>query len=108
MKHPIYRIVAFEKVAPYTLRIVFDDDTVQVIDFLPVLKGVLYGALRDTALFDQVSIDPEAHTLVWPNGADFDPAILHDWPQYAAQMQALAQRWEGALAEASPGHPTAA
>lgn len=25
-------------------------------------------------------IDPEVHTLVWPNGADCDPAILHDWP----------------------------
>jgi hypothetical protein len=30
-------------------------------------------------LFNQVRIDPEVHTLVWPNGADFDPAMLHDW-----------------------------
>jgi hypothetical protein len=24
-----------------------------------------------------VKIDPEVHTLVWPNGADFDPATFH-------------------------------
>ena len=47
----------------------------QIVNFQPVLKGEVYGPLRDTAVFDQVSIDPEAHTLVWP-GADFDPAIF--------------------------------
>jgi hypothetical protein len=29
----------------------------------------------------------------WPNGADFDPAILHDWRDHEASMIALAQRW---------------
>jgi hypothetical protein len=36
------------------------------------------GPLRDQALFRQVRLDSEVHTLVWPNGADFDPATLHD------------------------------
>src|ERR1035438_6180445 len=26
----------------------------------------------------------EVGTLVWPNGANFDPATLHDWPQCEA------------------------
>jgi Protein of unknown function (DUF2442) len=39
----------------------------------------LYGPLRDLELFNQVRIDPEAETLVWPDGADFDPATLHEW-----------------------------
>jgi hypothetical protein len=94
MEHPIYRVVCVEKVGAYTLRIVFDDDAVQTIYFLPVLRGALYGVLRHEALFDQVSIDPEVHTLSWPNGADFDPTMLHDWPQYADLMKDLVQKWE--------------
>jgi hypothetical protein len=43
-----------------------------------------------------VSGDREAHTLIWPNGADFDPAILHDWPDHDAGMLALARRWASA------------
>jgi hypothetical protein len=53
----------------------------------------LYGPLRDLELFNQVRIDSEAHTLVWPNGADFDPATLHDWPEYASEFRELARRW---------------
>jgi hypothetical protein len=44
-------------------------------------------------LFSQVRIDPEVHTLVWPNGADFDPATLHDWPVYERELRERAGRW---------------
>lgn len=73
MKHLICRARGFEIVAPYTIRVRFDDGSQQTVDFLPVLEGELYGPLRDLQLFDQVTLDREAHTLVWPNGADFDP-----------------------------------
>lgn len=79
--HPICRVRSFEIQAPYTLRVAFDDLTGQVIDFEPVLHGELYSPLRDLAFFNRVVIDREAWTLVWPNGADFDPATLHDWPR---------------------------
>lgn len=93
MSHPIYRVLAFEKVAPYTLRVRFDDETERLIDFRPILAGELYGPLRDLTVFDQVQLDPEVQTLVWPNGADFDPATLHDWPQHLDALLARAQRW---------------
>ena len=85
--------MSFAIVAPYTLRVTFDDTTTQVIDFSPILEGELYGPLRDMALFNQVQLDPEVQTLVWPNGADFDPATLHDWPEHLENLQALARRW---------------
>ena len=94
MEHPIYKVKAFQIEAPYTLRMRFDDDTEQVIDFRPMLAGALYGPLRDLAVFNQVRIDPEVHTLVWPNGADFDPATLHDWPQYADALAARVRQRE--------------
>ncbi len=93
MNHLIYRVASFEIVGPYTLQVEFDDDTSRVIDFQPVLEGELYGPLRDLSLFNQVQIDPEVYTLFWPNGADFDPATLHDWAEYADEMKALARRW---------------
>jgi hypothetical protein len=93
MSHEICRVVSFEKVASFTLKVVFDDGTFQIIDFRPVLKGEMYGPLNDPALFDQVRIDPEVHTLVWPNGADFDPAILHNWPESSPALKSLAEKW---------------
>jgi hypothetical protein len=94
MNHPIYRFHAFEVVSDYTLRVVFDDGTEQVLDFRPILTGELYGPLRNVELFNQVRIDREIETLVWPNGADFDPATLHDWPTQEPAFRELARRWE--------------
>ena len=98
MSHPIYRVESFEIISPYTLRVEFDDETQQTIDFQPVLAGELYGPLRDLTLFNEVQIDPEVKTLVWPNGADFDPATLHDWPEQVEAMRAIAQQWESVRA----------
>jgi hypothetical protein len=92
--HQIYRVKAFQIVSLYTLRVEFDDQSQQTIDFKPVLGGKLFGPLRDLSLFNQVQIDPEVHTLVWPNGADFDPETLHDWPRLAQSLEARARRWE--------------
>jgi hypothetical protein len=96
MHHPIYRVVGFQIVGRHQLHVAFDDGTEQRIDFSPMLAGKLFGPLRDVNLFNQVRLDPEVHTLVWPNGADFDPATLHDWPQYIAALTERAKRWEAA------------
>ncbi len=93
MNHPIYRVRSFEIVGAYVLRVEFDDGTAQTIDFEPVLAGELFGPLRDPTLFRQVGLDPEMHTLVWPNGADFDPATLHDWPDYVQAFVSRARSW---------------
>ena len=94
MKHGIYRVESFEIVAPYTLRISFDDGTEQVVNFEPVLAGELFAPLRNLELFNQVKIDPEVHTLVWPNGSDFEPATLHDWPDVVNDLVDRARLWE--------------
>jgi hypothetical protein len=93
MRHAIYQVRSFEIVAPHTVRVLFEDGTAQTINFQPVLVGELYGPLRDVDLFSRVRIDPDTRTLVWPNGADFDPATLHDWPEYELAMLELARAW---------------
>src|SRR6266542_2109145 len=98
MSHLITKVTGFEILADHTLRVRFDDGSAQVIDFLPALGGELFAPLRDKNFFAQVRLDPECHTLVWPNGADFDPATLHDWPKYAAALEAQVKNWQLASA----------
>jgi hypothetical protein len=94
MTHLICRVQGFEIIDRYTLRVLFDDATEQIVDFEPILRGELYGPLRDLALFNRVELDTEVHTLVWPNGADFDPAILHEWSACKAAFIEMVTHWE--------------
>ena len=103
MAHEVYRVVSFEHIESFTLHVLFDDGTAQVIDFRPVLEGELYGPLQDLALFNQVRVDPEAHTLIWPNGADFDPTMLHNWPESGPAIKILAEKWAVGSAAARVG-----
>ena len=93
MTHGIHRVTAFEIKSPHTLRVEFEDGLSRTIDFTPILEGELYGPLRDPAIFTAVRLDREVGTLVWPNGADFDPATLHDWPEVADELAFMARRW---------------
>ena len=94
MPHLIAKVTGFKIVGDYALRVGFDDGTVQVINFLPVLSGKVFGPLRDKTMFAKVRLDPECHTLVWSNGADFDPATLHDWPKFAVALETQAKGWQ--------------
>lgn len=93
MNHAICRVIGLEIVRPHTLRVTFDDGTEREINFQPVLAGEIYGALQDETLFNQVAIDPEVHTLVWPNGADFDPETLYNWTKYEDALKSMARQW---------------
>lgn len=93
MSHPIYRVESFTIVGPHILNVGFNDGTSRRIDFKPILQGELFGPLRDLRLFEQVKLDPEVRTLVWPNGADFDPATLHDWPEQASDVSEAVEHW---------------
>ena len=103
MAHTIHRVTRFAIVGPYTLSVAFTDGTEQRIDFRPVLYGALFEPLQDPATFNTVTLDSEAGTLTWPNGADFDPATLHDWPQVRDELVARARTW----ADVASGKPRA-
>lgn len=98
MNHPLYRITSVEVVAPYSLKLGFNDGLVRTVNLEAMLEGEIYGPLRDPAVFSQVILDPEVHTVIWPCGADFDPAILHDWPEHEPAFRAAAKRWRSLTA----------
>jgi hypothetical protein len=86
-------VTRFSIVGPYAPAVAFADSTEQRIDFTPVLHGMLFGPLREFATFNAVTLDTEAGTLVWPNGADFDPATLHDWPDVRDELAVRVRAW---------------
>ena len=94
MPHAIHRIAECQYLPPYRLQLKFDDGLVRVVDLEDVLEGKIYGPLRDQMIFSRVSVDPEIHTVTWPNGADFDPAVLHDWPEHRDSFVQAAKNWK--------------
>ena len=95
MSHQLYRVTEFSITGHYTLWIKFNDGSERKINFEPVLHGEVFGPLRDLALFNQVRLDQQARTLVWPTGADFDPETLHNWDE--EEMAELGRRWASAF-----------
>jgi hypothetical protein len=78
----IVDVTHVEVVKAYRLRLEFDDGTAGEVDIseLVPFDGV-FAPLRDPEAFRQVRVDPELGTIVWPNGADLDPFVLHEWAQ---------------------------
>lgn len=93
MSQVIFNVTSFRIVAPFTLAVTFDDGLVREIDFQPILVGPLFGPLAELEMFNQVRLDPEVKTLVWPNGADFDPETLQDWPDYVEALAIRVREW---------------
>jgi hypothetical protein len=60
------------------LRVSFSDGVVGDIDCSFLLHGPLGEPLRDPGYFRQARVDPEARTVVWPNGLDPAPEMLHE------------------------------
>ena len=88
-------IVRFEHVAPLTLKLHFADQTEQIINFEPVLRGAWLRPLRTPEYFQLVKLN-EAGNLEWPDGQDFNPEALHDWPAFEPLYLEDARRIEEA------------
>lgn len=76
-----YRTPHVEKVEvprAHVMRLTFDDGLVRELEFLAGSnQGTVFAPLDDPEYFARVRVDPEGRTVVWPNGVDLDPAVLH-------------------------------
>jgi Protein of unknown function (DUF2442) len=71
------RIETVEPLDGYVLRLGFSDGSTRDLDLEPELWGPIFEPLRDQEVFRQVAVDDQLGTIVWPNGADMDPDVLH-------------------------------
>lgn len=80
MIHLVEEILEVER---FTLRLLFNTGEAMEIDLEEKLAEwgdspeSIFNDLRDEAFFAQARLDREAATVVWPNGADLCPDVLH-------------------------------
>ena len=97
MESIIHNVTKFEIIDSYRLRVFFEDDTYQDIDFRPVLAGRIFSPLKDLSLFNQVSIEDDL--LTWPNGAEFSSDTLYNWPKRLPVLRERAREWKRGFKE---------
>lgn len=71
-------VVEARHVRDFTVWLKFEDGREGEIDLSAELYGSVFEPLRDVTYFQQVRVDPELGTIVWPNGADLAPEFLYE------------------------------
>jgi hypothetical protein len=73
------RVNRVRHICDYRLELSFTDGTTREVDFQQriVGRGGVFSQLEEVGFFKQVQVDPEAGTIVWPNGVDFCPDVLY-------------------------------
>jgi hypothetical protein len=89
---PLARVSAVEPLEGFRLRLTFTDSLVREVDLSGDLWGPMAEPLQDPAYFCQVRVDPELGTVVWPNGYDLDPDVLHGDHEPVGRPAAQASR----------------
>lgn len=78
---PLIDVTGVRLIARYVVELTFADGHVRVMDLESLLWGPMFDPLvSDYGLFRQVRVDPDAGTIVWPNGADISPRTLYAPP----------------------------
>ncbi|HUB88287.1 MAG TPA: DUF2442 domain-containing protein [Dyella sp.] len=74
-------IRSFKFAGDYVIELTFTDGKQQTIDFEPVIGKGWMASLKDLAYFRSVKLN-EGGNLEWPDGQDFNPEALYDWPKF--------------------------
>lgn len=72
------RVTDARLVRDFVVWVRFNDGSEGEVDLSNELDGPVFEPLKDPKVFAQFKVDPDVHTLVWPNGADLAPEFLHE------------------------------
>ena len=70
------QLIGARLVSEHRLWLRYDDGRHGEVDLADELSGAVFEPLRDLAFFKRLTLNPDFHTLQWPNGADFAPEFL--------------------------------
>jgi hypothetical protein len=71
-------VTGVEVVGDHRLRLTFKDGVVGDVSFTDREWRGVSEPLADQSFFARVRVDPEARTVVWPNGYDMAPEPLYE------------------------------
>ena len=76
---PLPRITHVKYIQGYVLALTFSNGVQAELDLRDrvIGRGGILTPLSEIDFFSRVRVDPEAGTLVWPNGVDFCPDVLY-------------------------------
>jgi hypothetical protein len=84
----LHDVVGVEASGEYRLRLTFDDGTVGEVDFAGREWRGVFEPLQDPEYFARVTVDGDAGTVRWPNGADMAPEPLYEQARQSASRAA--------------------
>lgn len=71
-------VVEVKPLGGHRLFLRFDDGAAGEIDVASIVRfDGIFAPLRDPKIFARVRLNAELGTIVWPNGADLCPDVLH-------------------------------
>ena len=73
------RITSATPAGGLRIALTFSDGVEGEVDLHDQIAGCggVFEALEDVTFFARVAVDRDAGTVVWPNGVDLDPDVLH-------------------------------
>lgn len=74
----ILRVIDAKLVRDFIVWVRFNDGSEGEVDLSGELEGPVFEPLKEPKVFAEFKLDPDTHTLVWPNGADLAPEFLHE------------------------------
>jgi len=74
----MHRVVEVKVVGRYTVWVRFEDGACGSLDLSELVGQGVFAAWKTPDVFNQVTIDPETHTLRWPGGIDLAPEVLYE------------------------------
>ncbi len=76
-------VTAVSHIGDYKLKLEFEKKEIKVVDLQKHLEGEIFEPLKDLSYFQEVTLNEDIDTIVWPNNADFSPDFLYDIGQSA-------------------------
>lgn len=87
-------VVSVQVLHGTVVHLAFEDGTQRVLDLRPLMRGPVFDQVFEQGMFDQVAVDPDLGTVVWPNGADLSPDVLrYDGHEQSWLRQARKNSW---------------